>query len=262
MQSNRRFSSLARLYGDNALVALANCRIFIAGIGGVGAWAAEALARSGVGQLVLVDMDHVAESNINRQVHALDSTLGQAKVQAMAERIAQINPLAQLQLLDDFIDPDNALPLLQQYQPHYVLDCTDNVPAKVALVLACRQLRIPLLMSGGAGGKTNALALRGSDLSQVKYDKLLARVRQQLRKVHGFASGADAKGRALAVAPSMGVRCYWVDSPTQLPSAWQSEQAPTGAPLACAGYGSSVVVTASMGLAMAGGVLDALAVGR
>lgn len=256
--SSRRFSSLARLYGEKATHSLAEAHIFIAGIGGVGSWAAEALARSGVGRITLADLDHVAESNINRQVHALDSTLGMAKIQAMAERIADINPRCQIHLFDDAVDADNITSLLDQYQPAVVLDCTDQVQAKIAMLLATRQRKINFIMCGGAGGKTDVLSLRHSDLAYVRQDNLLARIRSLLRKQYGFAKGVDAQGRALKKAPLMRVNCFWFDQAALLPSTWQGSadsfiQTPGGAPqgLSCAGYGSSVMVTATMGLAVA-----------
>ena len=257
--TSRRFSSLTRLYGDRASEVLAQAHIMIAGIGGVGSWTVEALARSGVGQLTLADLDHVAESNINRQVHALDSTVGMAKVEAMRERIAQINPACQMNLIDDFIDAENIAPLLAQYQPDVLLDCTDQVQAKIAMLLAARQRKIGFYMCGGAGGKTDSLSLKQTDIAHTRNDNLLARVRNILRKQHGFAKGSDAQGKALKKVPAMKVKCFWFDQPAQLPSAWQNQaegQAPQG--LSCAGYGSSVMVTAAMGLALANSTIHEL----
>ena len=261
--TSRRFSSLARLYGETASQGLAHAHVMIAGIGGVGSWTVEALARSGVGQLTLADLDHVAESNINRQVHALDSTVGMAKVEAMRERIAQINPDCQVNLIDDFIDAENIAPLLAQYQPDLLLDCTDQVQAKVAMLLAARQAKIGFYMCGGAGGKTDALSLKQTDIAHARNDNLLGRIRQILRKQYGFAKGADAQGKALKKVPPMKVKCFWFDQPAQLPSLWLAEaqvQAQPSAPqgLSCAGYGSSVMVTATMGLALANSAIHDL----
>ena len=279
--TSRRFSSLARLYGEAANQVLAQSHVMIAGIGGVGSWAVEALARSGVGQLTLADLDHVAESNINRQVHALESTVGMAKVQAMRERIALINPDCQVNLIDDFIDAENIAPLLAQYQPDLLLDCTDQVQAKVAMLLAAREAKIGFYMCGGAGGKTDALSLKQTDIAHARNDNLLGRIRQILRKQYGFAKGADAQGKALKKVPPMKVKCFWFDQPAQLPSLWLAEaqvqaqpsvqaqnqaqaevqvQAQPSAPqgLSCAGYGSSVMVTATMGLALANSAIHDL----
>ena len=237
----------------------------VVGIGGVGSWAAEALARSAIGTLTLVDMDHVAESNINRQVHALTATLGQSKIGAMAERIAQINPDCQVCQVDDFLTPDNVSVLIQP-DMSVVLDCTDQVKAKVAMVIQARRIRVPLLVSGGAGGKTQSLALRAGDLSESTHDALLARIRNILRRDHGFPRPSSAKNSAKSSAkvPKMGVRVLWVDQPTHLPQAWTGQIAAGEDPdsdmtvggalqgLSCAGYGSAMTVTASMGLAAAG----------
>ena len=279
--TSRRFSSLARLYGETASQGLAHAHVMIAGIGGVGSWTVEALARSGVGQLTLADLDHVAESNINRQVHALDSTVGMAKVEAMRERIAQINPDCQVNLIDDFIDAENIAPLLAQYQPDLLLDCTDQVQAKVAMLLAAREAKIGFYMCGGAGGKTDALSLKQTDIAHARNDNLLGRIRTILRKQYGFAKGSDAHGKALKKVPAMKVKCFWFDQPAQLPSLWLAEaqvqaqpsvqaqnqaqaevqvQAQPSAPqgLSCAGYGSSVMVTATMGLALANSAIHDL----
>ena len=261
----RRFGGIGRLHGHDAPRILSRAHVMVVGIGGVGSWAAEALARSAIGTITLVDMDHVAESNINRQVHALTHTLGQSKIGAMAERIAQINPDCQVCQVDDFLTPDNVSTLIQP-DMGVVLDCTDQVKAKVAMVVQARRMQVPLLVSGGAGGKTQSLALRAGDLSESTHDALLARMRNILRRDHGFPRPSSAKNSAKSSgkAPRMGVRVLWVDQPTRLPEAWASQIAAGEDPegnvtargvlqgLSCAGYGSAVTVTASMGLAAAG----------
>ena len=253
----RRFGGLTRLYGPEAHAALQHAHIAVVGIGGVGSWAAEALARSGVGALTLIDMDHIAESNINRQVHALTQTLGQSKIEAMGERIHGINAACKLKLVDDFLTPENVAEVLPE-SVDYVLDCTDQVPAKIAMVLQARLRKQPLLVCGGAGGKTNILALRAGDLSESTHDALLGRMRNILRREHGFARAGNEAGKIKKRVPKMGVRVLWVDQPTILPSVWQIDEDAasqfSGVPLqglACAGYGSSVTVTASMGFAAA-----------
>lgn len=254
----RRFGGLKRLYGAEALDIISSKSAMVVGIGGVGSWAAEALARSGIGRLVLVDLDIVAESNINRQIHALSSTIGKNKVDAMAERLHEINPNLQLELVDDFIEPANARAVIEAAGVDVVLDCADQVAAKIAMVLVCKELDLHLLMCGGAGGKSNGLLLNVTDLSRARNDALLAKIRQQLRKQHGFAKGSDSQGKALKKVPSMGVTCLWIDEPALMP--WSDEisdatssHGPQG--LACAGYGSCVTVTAAMGLAAANQVL-------
>ena len=248
---DRRFGGMMRLYGPTALDTLQAARVAVAGVGGVGSWAAEALARCGVGHLTLIDLDHVAESNINRQIHALDATLGQAKVQAMAERIAQINPACQLTLHDAFVSSDNVEALLAGHDA--VLDCTDDIPAKIAMVLTTRRLRLPLVVCGGAGGKTGVLGLQFGDLADASQDALLSKLRQKLRREHGFAAG-----RMGSRSPRMGIKALWYPRPARLPEAW-GEQAPQG--LSCAGYGSMVTVTATMGLAAADVVIEQILAG-
>jgi tRNA A37 threonylcarbamoyladenosine dehydratase len=244
----RRFGGLERLYGPDSLAVLRSAHVMVAGIGGVGSWCAEALARSGVGALTLIDMDHVAESNINRQAHALDSTLGQAKVQAMADRLRDINPSCRVDVVDDFVDPGNIDALLAA-NPAVLIDCTDQAQAKIAMVLACRQRKIPLVLCGGAGGKTDPLSLRAGDISMATNDALLAKLRNTLRRLHGYPKAADKAGKALKRIPRMHVRSLWFDQAAILPKAWTDTTALQG--LSCAGYGSVVTITAVMGMAAA-----------
>ncbi len=245
--AERRFGGVDRLYGVGATQALARAHVMVAGIGGVGTWCVEALARNAVGQISLIDLDHIAESNINRQLHALSSSLGQSKTTAMAARARQINPACQLHCIEDFVDPDNISQLLQA-QPTVFVDCTDQVQAKIAIILHTRRAHIPLVLCGGAGGKTDPLSIRSGDLSQARHDALLNRIRGQLRKQHGFPRASDAQGRALKRVPRMGVHALWFEQETRLPEAWsqQTEGALQG--LACAGYGSGVTITATMGM--------------
>lgn len=257
IDTERRFGGLDRLYGPGALDALRAARATVVGLGGVGSWTAEALARCGVGTLTMIDLDHIAESNVNRQVHAQGRTLGQAKVEAMAERIRDINPQCTLHLVDDFLDPDNVDRLLPD-PTSIVVDCTDQVSAKIAMILRARRIGAPLVVCGGAGGKTDPLALRAGDLSEAVNDALLAKIRNQLRRHHGFPKASHVAGKPPRRLPKMKVRALWVDQPARLPAAWlQDADAPAGAPqgLSCAGYGSAVTVTAAMGLAAAHEVL-------
>lgn len=249
MDSQRRFGSIERAFGARVLEGFDCAHVVVAGIGGVGSWAVEALARSAVGQLTLIDMDHLAESNINRQIHALDSTLGQSKVQAMKERISQINPSCRVNLVDEFVTPDNVDSVIP-VQADVLLDCTDQMHAKVAMVLCARRRRQPLLVCGAAGGKTDALSMRQGDLRDATHDPLLARMRQHLRKQHGFA-GVGGK----RVAP-MGVNVLWLEQPVRRPQGVEAASGAWGAALACAGYGSLVTVTASMGLAAAAWAIE------
>ncbi|TAN29713.1 MAG: tRNA threonylcarbamoyladenosine dehydratase [Castellaniella sp.] len=273
VDSARRFGGLDRLYGAGAFDALSRLHVVVAGIGGVGTWCVEALARSGVGALTLVDLDHIAESNVNRQVHALTSTLGQSKVLAMEARIRDIDPLCCVRCVDDFVDPGNLADILVTPPAppalrSVLVDCTDQASAKIAMILHARALGWPLLVCGGAGGKTDPLALRAGDLADAVNDALLGRIRQELRKRHGYPKGGAAGGKPHHRPPRMGISCLWFDQPVVLPAAWTHEAAVPGlggapaatpavaAPsgpqgLSCAGYGSVVTVTATMGMAAA-----------
>lgn len=241
----RRFGGIDRLYGMHALACLQARHVCVVGVGGVGSWAAEALVRSGVGRLTLIDLDHVAESNINRQVHALTPTLGQAKVLAMRERIALINPLARVDLVDDFLTPDNAAQLLSGCDA--VIDAIDQVRAKVAIVTECRRLGVPLVVCGAAGGKTDPGGICLDDLSRTVQDPLLASVRRILRSAHGFPRDPRQRFRVDAVYSTQAVR---------RPGRTCEAQGPQG--LSCAGYGSSMMMTASFGLRAAAHVVDRL----
>ena len=235
----RRFGGIDRLYGAGTLARLAAAHVCVIGLGGGGSWAAEALARSGVGQLTLIDLDHIAESNINRQVHALETTLGQAKVLAMKERIAQINPDCHVDCIDEFITPDNLTALLPAC--NLVLDCIDQVKAKTALVAHCCRVRLPIVTTGGAGGRTDPTRIRIDDLARTTQDALASKLRASLRKDYGFTRDPKKK---------FGVPCVFSDEQITRPASVDF-CATGGAALNCAGYGSSVAVTAGFGFAAA-----------
>lgn len=230
----RQFASTARLLPQQGFAQLMQAHVGVVGLGGVGSWAAEALARSGVGRLTLIDMDHVAESNINRQTQALHSTLGMAKSQALAERIRDIAPSCAVRAVDSFLDADNAAELLV---PGVWIDATDDPKAKRAMILHMRdaQRLHDLIVSGGAGGKTDPTRIMLADLAETTQDPLLSALRYSLRRQHGFAR----KGR-------MGVRVVFSTQAMQ-----SGQDCDPSARLACAGYGSMVTVTAAMGLAAA-----------
>jgi tRNA A37 threonylcarbamoyladenosine dehydratase len=246
----RRFGGIDRLYGAGSIDILRAGHACVIGVGGVGSWAVEALARSGVGRITLIDLDHVAESNINRQAHALDATLGMAKVEAMAARIAGINPGCRVEVVDDFVTPENASELLHDFD--VVIDAIDNVPAKVAIAAVCRQRRIPLVMAGGAGGKSDPSRICIDDLARTLQDPLLSKVRARLRKEHGFTRDPKKK---------FGIEAVFSTEPLRYPAVQACDVdaahvAPQG--LACAGYGSSMAVTASVGLFCAARALEHL----
>lgn len=246
----RRFGGIERLYGAGSLERLAQAHVCVVGIGGVGSWAAEALARSGVGRLTLIDLDHVAESNVNRQVHALEGTLGQAKVRAMAERIAQINPDCRVDGIEEFITEENVATLLPRCD--VVLDCIDQVRAKAALIAHCGRNKIPVVTTGGAGGRTDPTRIRIDDLARTTQDALASKLRARLRKEYGFPREAKQK---------FGVPCVFSDEPIRRPQTLACDIDEAGLHgLSCAGYGSSVAVTAGFGLAAAAHCLGILLV--
>jgi tRNA A37 threonylcarbamoyladenosine dehydratase len=244
----RRFGGIERLYGSGALQRVAAAHVLVVGIGGVGSWAAEALARSGVGRLTLVDLDHVAESNINRQIHALESTLGAPKVGAMRERIGAINPACVVDVVEEFIDAANVATLIAPCNA--VIDAIDQVPAKAALIAHCRQAGICVVTTGGAGGRTDPTRIEVADLSRTTQDALAASVRARLRKFHGFTRDPKA---------NFGVECVFSPEQIRRPVAATAcaldDDFDAAAGLACAGYGSSVMVTASFGLVAAARVV-------
>ncbi|HVK32560.1 MAG TPA: ThiF family adenylyltransferase, partial [Burkholderiaceae bacterium] len=226
----RRFGGLARLYGEAAYTRLRAARVAVVGVGGVGSWAVEALARSGVAELTLIDLDHVAESNVNRQVQALGRTLGQAKVQALAERIADIHPGCVVHGVEEFATPDN-WPALLPHAVDAVIDACDQVRTKQALAAWARREQLPFVCVGAAGGKQLAHRIEVDDLAQATHDPLLASLRQRLRK----HDGAPRQG-------SIGVRCVFSREAVRVPEAVQCA-ADVEANLNCHGYGSSVMVT-------------------
>jgi len=253
--AERRFGGVARLYGESGLAQFARARVAVIGLGGVGTWAAEAFARSGVGHLRLIDLDHVSESNTNRQIHALETEFGKAKVVAMAERIRLINPQATIQAVEDFITAGNAAQLLDGLD--LVVDCIDQVMAKAALIAHARQIGIRAVTCGGAGGRRDPLRIRRADLALTHGDPLLAALRQRLRQEYGFSR---ARGK---VAPPFGVTAVFSEEPLQWPvapvgSADADTLATAGSPLACGGYGSAVTVTATMGFVAAACALELL----
>lgn len=244
MDADRRFGGLARLYGVAGAQRIRQAHVVVVGLGGVGSWVAEGLARSGVGQLTLIDLDHVAESNINRQVQALDATLGQAKVLAMKDRIAQINPDCTVHAVEAFVEPGN-WPALLPALVDGLVDACDQMAAKLALAQWARGQRMPFITVGAAGGKRLAHQVAIGDLADTTHDPLLAQLRYRLRKHHGAAR----KGR-------IGVACVF--SPEAVKQADASCATDNDGSLNCHGYGSVVSVTASFGLCAAGWVLDQL----
>ena len=251
----RRFSGVRRLYGQEGLAKLQRASVCVIGIGGVGSWAVEALARSAVGYITLIDLDNIAESNVNRQLHAIDGAFGMAKVTAMAQRIKAINPACVVKEIEDFVTPENVAQMLNDGFD-MVLDAIDDAKAKVAIVAYCKKSNIPLVTVGGAGGRLDPTKIKQGDLSQVVGDRLLAKVRNQLRREHGFPKAPTSHIKS---AVNFGISALYSDEQVLQPSSdikagCEVDAAVTG--LNCAGYGSSVCVTAPFGMAASSIVLN------
>ena len=253
----RRFGGIGRLYGNAALTRFRNAHVCVIGVGGVGSWVVEALARSAIGHLTLIDLDNVAESNINRQIQALSSTLGQAKISALAQRIAQINPFCRVTEIEDFIAPDNLDQMIGARHFDYVIDAIDSVKAKTALIAYCRLHGIPLVTIGGAGGQTDPTRIEIRDLSKTEQEPLLAKVRKQLRNLHGFPRGSKNRFGIDAVFSMEPLKFPGGDESCSLDADDRNGSGVTG--LNCAGFGSAMVVTASFGMVAAAQVLRKLA---
>lgn len=229
----RRFAGTSRLYGAENFALFERARVVVVGAGGVGSWAIEALARTGIGHLTLVDMDVLVASNVNRQLPALDSTFGRGKIDVLAERARQINPRGRLELVDDFLTRDNIAAILA-HTPDLVLDCTDDIEAKISLVVWCRRRRIPLVVAGAAGGKTDPTELRVDDITRTHRDPLIAKLRRRLRRECNFPQAPEER---------FGIPCVYSNQAVATP-----EGAACEADLSCTGYGSATVVTATMGM--------------
>lgn len=248
----RRFGGVSRLIGAAAHERVRRAHMAVVGVGGVGSWAAEALARSGVERITLIDLDHVAESNTNRQIQALGDEYGRAKVVSMAERIRAINPRAQVACIEEFVTEENVAALMQGFD--LVLDCIDQVSAKAALIAQARRTGCPVITCGAAGGRLDPTRIRCADLARVAGDPLLAKVRYRLRRRHGFPRESGQR------PPLFGVEAVYSDEAVRRPVQDQGPECAAPAMphepilqsgLACAGYGSSVVVTAPFGFAAA-----------
>lgn len=241
--TQRRFGGLARLWGDLGAQRVRRSHLVVVGIGGVGSWVAEAFARSGVGRITLVDMDHVAESNINRQVHALGRTLGQAKVLAMRERIADIHPACEVHTIDEFVTPANWAALVPQ-DCDGVVDACDQLPAKLVMAAWAWRTRHPFVCVGAAGGKRLPHRVEVDDLGAVTHDPLLAKLRYQLRR----EAGAPREGKR------MHVECVFSREAVQ--ASQDSCGVQSDGSLNCHGYGSSVAVTSVFGMCAAASLLE------
>jgi tRNA A37 threonylcarbamoyladenosine dehydratase len=248
----RRFGGIARLYGDAALARFQTSHVCVIGVGGVGSWIVEALARSGIGSLTLIDLDNVAESNINRQIQALGSTIGQAKIDALAARIADINPSCQVTLIEEFIAADNLDAFIGARSYDYVIDAIDSVKAKAAVIAYCRNHAIPILTIGSAGGQTDPTKIDVRDLARTEQEPLLKMVRKRLRSEYNFPRSPKTKFLVDAV--------FSMEPLTMPVTAEVCEVDGQGVSgLNCAGFGSSMVVTATFGMVAAAHLLRVMA---
>lgn len=253
VQYERRFQGTRTLYGTTAVTTFAAAHVYVIGVGGVGSWAAEALARTAVGTITLIDLDVLVASNVNRQLPALDSTFGESKIAAMATRIREINPKVTLNLIDDFLTVENVATLLPsrdeakaaiaQGRPMVILDCVDDMNAKLAIALHCRFNKLKLVCAGGAGGKIDPSQIRVSDLRDSYQDPLLAKLRNKLRHEKGINSTLKEK---------FGIKCVYSTEPPRVDKSCQ-----TGG-LQCGGYGSAVVVTSVVAMIMVSEALQLL----
>lgn len=261
----RRFGGLQRLYGEAGYRRLRSARVAVVGLGGVGSWAVEALARSGVAALTLVDLDHVAESNINRQLQALESTLGMAKPLALRERIAQIHPGCAVHAVEAFAGPDNWPQLLPQ-PVDAVIDACDQVRAKSAIATWALATRTPVVVTGAAGGKRAAQRVEVADLAEVTHDPLLAALRQRLRKAalaarHGRIGLCCVFSREAVLRPHEAGCEVGDDAGSARDRDAGAAAATIDGSLNCHGYGSSVAVTATFGMVAAGEAIARLVAG-
>ncbi|PID42504.1 MAG: tRNA cyclic N6-threonylcarbamoyladenosine(37) synthase TcdA [Proteobacteria bacterium] len=251
-----RFGGIRRLYGNAALERFRQSHVCVIGIGGVGSWAAEALARSGIGKITLIDMDDICVSNINRQIHAMDGHIGKPKTGAMAERINAINPECQVYTEMMFISEKNLDRITGNF--NYVIDAIDSIKAKTALVAHCKRNKIPLVVAGGAGGQSDPTQIQIADLTRTRHDPLLAKVRSKLRKEYGFSKNPKRK---------FGIDCIFSTEQVKYPqpdgSVCQQKPVQDGpVRLDCAsGFGAATTVTATFGLFSAAKVLNKLAAG-
>ncbi len=248
-----RFGGIERLYGKGALERLQSAHVAVIGLGGVGSWAVEALARSGVGTLTLIDLDDICVTNVNRQIHAHDGTIGQSKAQALADRTALIHPEATIHVHKTYLTAANATALLEPGIDHCV-DAIDSIRDKCQLVCACRQQGIPLVVSGGGGGKRDPSKVATADLGKATNDPLLKRLRKKLRQEHGFSRDLREPFGVPAVFTTENPVFPWSDGRIcDRPEPGSSLQ------LDCAsGFGTAAAVTGTLGFTAAAVVIEAL----
>lgn len=254
---DRRFAGIARLYGVEGLARLRAAHVAVVGIGGVGSWAAEAMARSGVGEISLFDMDDVCVSNSNRQLHALDSTVGRPKVEVMAERIRAINPDCIVHAVSDFVTRDTMAECITP-DMDFVIDCIDSVNAKAALISWCKRRKIQMVTTGGAGGQIDPTLIQIADLNRTFNDPLASKVRSTLRRDYGFSRTPNRHYSVPCVFSTEQLRYPKPDGSICLEKKFVGE----GVKLDCAGgFGAVMMVTATFGMVAATRAVDKLVSG-
>ncbi|WGE49006.1 tRNA cyclic N6-threonylcarbamoyladenosine(37) synthase TcdA [Actinobacillus equuli] len=243
----QRFGGIGRLYTPEGLAKLRQAHICVIGIGGVGSWAVEALARSGIGKITMIDMDDICVTNINRQIHAMTGTVAQLKTEAMKERIERINPECVMEIIDDFITPEN-IPEYLNRGYDYVIDAIDSVKTKAALIAYCKRNKIRMITTGGAGGQTDPTQIQITDLSKTIQDPLASKVRSLLRKEYNFSQNPKRK---------FGIDCVFSTQPLIFPK--MGEGCEVSATMNCAnGFGAVTMVTATFGFFAVSRVIDKL----
>lgn len=254
----QRFSGIARLYGEQALTHFQQSRICVIGIGGVGSWVAESLARSGIEHITLIDMDDVCITNTNRQIHALKQTIGQPKTEVMAQRVKQINPECQVDIIDDFINQNNVseyLGVREKPKYDFIVDAIDSVRDKAAVLAHCRRNKLKIITIGGAGGQKDPTKIQVSDLAKTIQDPLAAKLRERLKNEYKLTR--DSKGK-------LGIACVYSTEQLVYPAVngdvcFSKDQAKGPKKMDCAsGFGAITTVTATFGFIAVSYVLDKL----
>lgn len=254
MTDTQRFGGTARLYSQSSLEILSTSHVCVIGIGGVGSWSAEALARSGVGRITLIDLDDVCLTNTNRQIHALTETVGEPKVTVMAQRIRQINPDCQVDAIEDFVTAENVRDCISNTFDA-VIEATDSIRAKAAIIYCCKRSKIPVVTVGGAGGQIDPGQITKGDLARTIQDPLAAKLRNELRRNYGFSKNT---------ARRFGVECIYSTEQLRYPQpdgsvCFNKSAMENGTRLDCAGgFGASVMVTATFGMMAAASVVNKL----
>ncbi|MDB1123171.1 tRNA cyclic N6-threonylcarbamoyladenosine(37) synthase TcdA [Vibrio algarum] len=253
-QYDQRFGGTRRLYGNQEVEILRAAHVCVVGIGGVGSWAVEALARTGVGELTLIDMDDVCVTNINRQIHAVSATVGQSKIEVMEQRVRSINPDCKVNLIDDFITVDNvAQHISKEYD--YVLDAIDSVKPKTALLAYCKSNKIKVITTGGAGGQTDPTQIQVADLARTIQDPLAKKIKDNLRRFYNYSKNPQRK---------FGIDCVFSTEQLKYPQADGSVCSTKATALGskrmdCAtGFGAATVVTATFGFVAVAKIVEKL----